>query len=139
MSLLHIHIGHFTVQGVGGVLTIDGTPGRIWFGVVGHTADELRANALAVLLDSVYLRHSGWGVCAEDGLAVFPAVSVSPCIAAAHRAHCKNTPIKSEVTGFLKLKQKQKKSTQNQNIKIPVQHVQQKSKKRKALSEKRRV
>lgn len=47
------------MQSVGGVLTIDGTPGGIRFGVVGHAADELRANALAVLLDSVDLRHSG--------------------------------------------------------------------------------
>lgn len=41
------------------MLTIDGTPGGIGFGVVGHTADELRADALAVLIDSVDLRHSG--------------------------------------------------------------------------------
>lgn len=66
------------------VLTVDRASDWVGFGVVGHTADELRTDALAVLFDSVDLRDRGRRVCAEDGLAVFTAVRVSPCVTAAY-------------------------------------------------------
>lgn len=46
---------------------------------------------LTVLFDCVDLGHSGGRVCPEDGLAVLPTGGVTTCIAAACRAHWKNT------------------------------------------------
>ncbi len=67
-----------------GARTVDGAPDGVGLGVVGHAADELRTDALAVLFDRADLGDGRGRVCAEDGLTVFTAVCVSPCVTAAY-------------------------------------------------------
>lgn len=83
-----IHTGYGAAdRSVLDILTVYWAPDWVGLGVVAHTANELGADALAVFLDSFDLRD-GWGrVCPEDSLAVLSTVGVSPCVAAAYRAH----------------------------------------------------
>lgn len=53
--------------------------------------------AVTVLFDGGDLGVAGGGVCPEDGLAVFPAGGVTPCIAAACGAHWRNAHTNTSV------------------------------------------
>lgn len=55
------------------------------------TVNQLSTVSLTVVFDSADLGHGGGRVGPEDGLAVLSAGGVTTCIAAACRAHCRDT------------------------------------------------